>query len=264
VEAPPPDTTAPETTIDSGPPDPTTSVNATFVFSANETGATFECSLDGVGFASCTSPVQLTGLAVGGHTFEVQATDAASNLDASPASYSWTVQEASACAATTVTVQSNADAWVNQGSLSENKGDDSILKVMSKSGNNNLRAFVQFSLPQVPEGCVVQSATLRLYASSSSAGRTLEAWQLAQSWTETGVTWSNQPATTGSAATTASGSDWREWAVAAMVQQMYDTNSNYGFLIRDAAENQDNEQQFHSREKGENIPELVITFGSAP
>jgi hypothetical protein len=43
---------------------------------------------------------------------------------------------------------------------------------------------------------------------------------------------------------------------------MYIQGSDYGFLIRDASENNRNgyEQQFHSREKGENPPELVITF----
>lgn len=31
---------------------------------------------------------------------------------------------------------------------------------------------------------------------------------------------------------------------------MFNAWANHGFLIRDAAENQDNEEQFHSREKG--------------
>jgi hypothetical protein len=42
---------------------------------------------------------------------------------------------------------------------------------------------------------------------------------------------------------------------------MYDSGANNGFLIRDASENgSGREQQFHSREKGENTPQLVITF----
>jgi hypothetical protein len=46
---------------------------------------------------------------------------------------------------------------------------------------------------------------------------------------------------------------------------MYTSNSNFGFLIRDAVENSgSNEQQFHGREKGENIPQLVLTFAPAP
>ena len=69
---------------------------------------------------------------------------------------------------------------------------------MSKSGGN-LRALVRFNLPAMPQGCSVESATLRIYAKSAASGRTLQAFQLGGSWTEGGVTWANQPATTGGA-----------------------------------------------------------------
>ena len=134
---------------------------------------------------------------------------------------------------------------------------------MSKS-NNSLRALLQFNIPTSPQGCVIQSATLRLYAASWKNGRTLQALQINAAWMENSVTWGNQPSTTGSAATTSSGSGWRQWNVSAMVQAMQAGGLHYGFLIRDANENNDAEQQFHSREKGENIPQLVIIFGPAP
>jgi hypothetical protein len=41
---------------------------------------------------------------------------------------------------------------------------------------------------------------------------------------------------------------------------MYDSGTNLGFLIRDAVEGADAEQQFHGREKGENPPQLVLRF----
>ena len=85
------DTSAPETTITSGPPDPTSDPSASFSFLADEGGSSFECSLDGAGFAACTSPQDYTALAPGSHVFEVRATDPAGNTDASPASYAWTV-----------------------------------------------------------------------------------------------------------------------------------------------------------------------------
>jgi hypothetical protein len=133
---------------------------------------------------------------------------------------------------------------------------------MSKGPSSNLRALVRFSLPTVPTGCALQSATLRLYAASSRSGRTLEALRVNASWTEAGVTWATQPAATGAAITTASGSGYRQWAVTPMVEAMY-AGANHGFLVRDATENQDAEQQFHAREKGENIPQLVVTFAAA-
>ena len=84
------DLTAPQTTIDSGPPTPTKQTSASFTFSS-EPGTTFQCSLDGEAFTACTSPMNHTGLSENPHTFEVQATDPAGNTDPTPASHSWTV-----------------------------------------------------------------------------------------------------------------------------------------------------------------------------
>ncbi len=87
------DATAPQTTIDTGPSGPVASSAATFSFSSPES-STFECSLDGAPFGSCTSPVMYTGLADGPHTVEVRATDAVGNVEASPASRTWSVDTA--------------------------------------------------------------------------------------------------------------------------------------------------------------------------
>jgi hypothetical protein len=85
------DTVAPETTIDSGPSGPTNSTGASFAFSADQPGSTFECRIDGGSWSACTSPRDHTGLSQGSHTFEVQATDAGGNTDATPASRTWVV-----------------------------------------------------------------------------------------------------------------------------------------------------------------------------
>jgi MYXO-CTERM domain-containing protein len=78
------DVTPPETRIDSAPASPTRSTSATFTFSANESGATFECSWEGAPFSACTSPATFQPLAEGSHTFQVRARDAAGNVDATP------------------------------------------------------------------------------------------------------------------------------------------------------------------------------------
>jgi uncharacterized protein YhfF len=85
------DVTAPETTIDSGPADPTAETDAAFTFSADDPSATFECRLDGGAWAACASPEAVTGLAPGAHVFEVRAMDPAGNADAAPAAHAWTV-----------------------------------------------------------------------------------------------------------------------------------------------------------------------------
>ncbi|MFN8150255.1 MAG: beta-propeller fold lactonase family protein [Solirubrobacterales bacterium] len=85
------DVAPPETTIDSGPSGTIATSTASFAFSSSETGSTFECSLDGGAFATCASPHALSGLADGSHTFAVRATDPTGNVDATPASRSFTV-----------------------------------------------------------------------------------------------------------------------------------------------------------------------------
>jgi hypothetical protein len=85
------DCAPPETTITAGPKDKTKKKTATFEFSANEPGATFECSLDGGPFTACTSPDTLK-VKKGKHHFEVRATDVGGNVG-SPASDDWKVKK---------------------------------------------------------------------------------------------------------------------------------------------------------------------------
>jgi hypothetical protein len=75
------DTTPPTATIDAAPVGTIDSAEATIEFGAEE-AAEFECLLDGAptGWAPCASPTTLTGLADGGHRFEVRARDAAGNV----------------------------------------------------------------------------------------------------------------------------------------------------------------------------------------
>ncbi len=87
----PADTKPPQTSISSNPTDGTTSTFASFTFSASESGAKFECKLDSGAWAPCVSPRNFSDLAVGSHQFSVRAKDTAGNLDATPASFTWTV-----------------------------------------------------------------------------------------------------------------------------------------------------------------------------
>jgi hypothetical protein len=90
---PPPDTTPPETTIDKGPARKTKSRKATFKFSSNEPGSSFECKVDSKPAKPCTSPLKLKHLKRGKHKLAVAATDAAGNTDATPATYKWKVKK---------------------------------------------------------------------------------------------------------------------------------------------------------------------------
>ena len=82
----------PSTTITRAPKDRTKKKRATFEFSANETGATFDCVLDGKQeFKACTSPLTVK-VKKGKHTFSVTASDAGGNAGAA-ATDDWKVKK---------------------------------------------------------------------------------------------------------------------------------------------------------------------------
>jgi len=89
------DMIAPITTIDSNPLDPDNDATPTFTFSGDDgvgSGiASFECQIDAGGFSACSTPITLASLADGLHTFQVRAIDNVANVDATPASYTWTI-----------------------------------------------------------------------------------------------------------------------------------------------------------------------------
>jgi hypothetical protein len=107
------DCTAPETRITAQPEAETESRDATFAFTTEqpEVDVTFECRLAGPSqahdWSDCTTPPQAgaatsegsksyTGLALGGYTFSVRATDAfklGPNTEETPAQATWTIVE---------------------------------------------------------------------------------------------------------------------------------------------------------------------------
>jgi hypothetical protein len=88
----PPDTTPPTVAITGGPSGSTTETSASFTFSADEAGSTFQCSLDGSGFSGCQSPASYSSLSPGSHSFSVKAIDQAGNTGA-PATRTWTIAQ---------------------------------------------------------------------------------------------------------------------------------------------------------------------------
>ena len=82
----------PETTITKRPKDKTKKKSATFEFSSDEPGSSFQCSLDDGPFQPCSSPDTLK-VKKGKHSFEVRATDAAGNADPTPAADAWKVKK---------------------------------------------------------------------------------------------------------------------------------------------------------------------------
>ena len=83
------DSAPPHTTITSAPPRRNHARSVSVTFSASESDVTFACSLDGAPATACSSPASFADLVYGSHTLSVTATDAAGNVEATPARAGW-------------------------------------------------------------------------------------------------------------------------------------------------------------------------------
>ena len=90
---PPVDTTPPQTSIDSGPPAITTATSASFTLSSSESGSSFECQLDDGTWAPCETRTTYSDLGPGQHQFAARAIDPADNVDTTPATRDWEIEE---------------------------------------------------------------------------------------------------------------------------------------------------------------------------
>jgi hypothetical protein len=92
------DITRPDTTMNTWPAGtqmrPSALTSASFTFSSDEPGSTFECRIDDEVWstAACLAPKVYTGLADGRHQFWVRAVDPAGNRDGTAATKAWWVK----------------------------------------------------------------------------------------------------------------------------------------------------------------------------
>ena len=80
------DTVAPNAKLTKKPAKKLYKEKVKFKFTANEPGVTFQCRLDNRPWQKCTSPYRFN-VKRGWHTLQVRATDAAKNVDPTPATY---------------------------------------------------------------------------------------------------------------------------------------------------------------------------------
>jgi hypothetical protein len=82
---------APDTALAAAPAPVSTALTATFAFTADRPGVTFQCSLDGGSWAGCASPVTSRPLAPGDHAFQVRGRDRYGRVDGSPSVAAWRI-----------------------------------------------------------------------------------------------------------------------------------------------------------------------------
>src|SRR6476646_9017444 len=103
---------------------------------------------------------------------------------------------------TTGTVAAERDSYVDENAPTTNNG--TALSMNSESRNNrNRRSYVSFDLttcaPNLPSAATVGNATLRRWVTAMPAAtcRTEDGFAVTSAWTESAVTWNNQPFGTG-------------------------------------------------------------------
>ena len=121
------DKTPPFPSINSGPFGTVNSSSATFTFSSTDSTASFQCSLDGGAFSSCTSSnsQSYAGLLDGSHAFRVKATDAVGN--SSTTSNFWTID--------TVLPETTLDPNVGPADESTTQENDPVFQFSSNETN---------------------------------------------------------------------------------------------------------------------------------
>ncbi|HRY62684.1 MAG TPA: DNRLRE domain-containing protein [Candidatus Paceibacterota bacterium] len=165
-----------------------------------------------------------------------------------------------------------SDSYIRQDRATTNYGGGTTMLVQSRSGSRNYRAVIRFNF-KLPSGVIIDSSFLKLYMTSApSASRNYEARSLLGSWTETGVNWSNQPASSASPSDTITTGTtrnlWMSWNVKNDVQSIVNGAANYGWLIKDVTENSSMTRgaTFASRENSTVgvRPVLEVAFSAPP
>ena len=159
------------------------------------------------------------------------------------------------------TLTSVADSLILQGAGGDtNYGPDATNFGVRSLDASNGRSLVRFANPTLSGGCSVTSATLRVYQTSGDVSRTIQAHEVAVTWSESTVTWNTRPDVTGTAVTTVSAVGWDAWDVTSVVGPT-GRDAPHGFMLRDSAENNATAlRQYLSPREGANPPQLVVRF----
>jgi hypothetical protein len=195
------------------------------------------------------------GLAVGVYQFTAVANDADGGQTTS----------ARVTVRVTATLPATADSYVTDQQANKNFGTTTSMHVRAGSSGSNRWTYLKFDLASVPS---ITSATMRLKGAMSSTGATVvtSAYGVATtSWSETGITWNNKPASGGSAldsvtmanSTTAA---WYEWDLTSYLQAEKAAGRNVVTIV---LKNNSNSTPYDVFTSGEgtaaNRPQLVVT-----
>jgi hypothetical protein len=165
-----------------------------------------------------------------------------------------------------VQVKNAADAWTNENKPAANYGNKARLYI--KAGADHQKyAWLFFTKPW-PYGATIISAKLRLYMGDTiSSSTTLSVQRASAKWGVNKITWTTQPATTGTTSTRNKGaaSPGEMWEIDVTSQVQAAANGGVWFGLR-VTSNNSNDHWWHSAQsaKGAYRPALVVEWSDAP
>jgi hypothetical protein len=168
------------------------------------------------------------------------------------------------------------DAMVLETSPSTNYGEDTRLSVGTVN-TGRVRSLLKFDVSSIPDGVVLDAATLRTYFdhthTTNAYDVTIGAYRVTGPWSESSVTWNTMPtySLTGvgfDVKAAGQSSAWHEFGMTALAQGwLNDPANNYGVLLRAQSETlgrggpRYQASQYGFGGETSNRPALVLTWG---
>ena len=168
-----------------------------------------------------------------------------------------------------------ADSQVSSGYATTNYGTNTNMYVQSSSTSTygDERDWLKFDLTGIPSSVTITGATLQLWNwKATGAALPVEVRSAAtDSWTETGITWSTQPAygSVMDSQTLAAGTTnlWYNWNVNSFIQQEFAGDKLVSLVVKPVTEGSADTTApsygFDAREYGSNVPLLQVTTQTA-
>lgn len=163
--------------------------------------------------------------------------------------------------ARTITV--SADARVDSGATNVgiNYGTESTMVLKEGGSTFNRRIFLKYAVGTVG---IFNSAKVRLnFSDAGTAAETLTLYEVGDGWTESGITYSNQPIYGNAISSTSVGgaNGWYEWDVTSYVQQQKLADGTASFVLLG---NMSPNRTVNAKESGANAPQMLLNYDTIP
>lgn len=165
-----------------------------------------------------------------------------------------------------VTLDPTDDTYVNSNTQTSNFGGQSTMYVSQYvffDAPVQELVWLKFNLSQVPNGAVVDTATLQVYASDLTETYTVDVHSSSNnSWTELTLSYSNMPsfnATSMDSETVSTAPRYYNWNVLDAVRNAVDGGDVVTVVLTEHLSHSSvSSVQFHTKENSDNTPKLVV------